>query len=92
MQSHIENVRLLARYEDGGQEVLDLVNPFNYDDSIGAFGYQHTAAVPMVRLSESAHLDVYSITVDANRTVAALEVEVLSQGIIFGIVAITLEA
>ena len=92
MQSHIENVRLLARYEDGGQEVLDLVNPFNYDDSIGAFGYQHTAAVPMVRLSESAHLDVYSISLDASRVVTALEAEVLSQGIIFGIVAITLEA
>ena len=91
MQTHIENVRVSARYADGEKTILDLVNPFNYDDSIGAFGFQHTSGVPMVSLSENAHLDVYAISVDPSRITASVEAEVLSQGIIFGIAALTLE-
>tara|TARA_B100001971_G_C18106828_1_gene491992 strand:+ start:350 stop:967 length:618 start_codon:yes stop_codon:yes gene_type:complete len=91
MQTHIENVRLLARYTEGDEVVLDLVNPSNYDDSIGTFGFQHTSRVPAVWLSRNAHLDVYALRTDPGRVLASLEAEVLSQGIIFGVVAITLE-
>ncbi len=67
-----------------------MVNPYNYDDTIGSFGYYHYSENEMVELGEKTHADVISLPVDSDRELAAVELHCLSDQILFGIQAMTL--
>lgn len=61
MQSHIANARVVLHYRDGSAEETNLINPYHFDDSIGAFGGHHYAANEMVELGKDTHADVISL-------------------------------
>jgi hypothetical protein len=90
MQSHIANARLILYYKDGGSEETDLINPYNYDDSIGAFGGHHYAANEKVELGKHTHADIISVRTAPGRELVAVEAQCLSEQILFGIMAMTL--
>ena len=90
MQSHIANARIVLHYQDGASQPTDLINPWNYDDSIGRFGDYHYSNNEMVELGQQAHADVISLPADPGRQLVAVEAQCLSDQILFGVMAITL--
>jgi hypothetical protein len=113
MQSHIANARVVLRYKDGGSQETDLINPYNYDDSIGKFADYHYSNNEMVVLDgevhvegdvllqkynhanpfihkQASHADVISLPVDPDRELIAVDVQCLSDQIVFGVMAMTL--
>ena len=90
MQSHIANARIVLHYKNGDSEPTDLINPYNYDDGIGSFGYYHYSDNEMVELGEKTHADVISLLTAPDKELAAVEVQCLSDQILFGVQAMTL--
>jgi hypothetical protein len=90
MQSHIANARVILHYKNGDAEETDLINPYNYDDSIGAFGSHHYAANEMVELGKDTHADIIRIRSAPGKELVAVEAQCLSDQILFGIMAMTL--
>jgi hypothetical protein len=90
MQSHLANARVILHYKDGHSEETDLINPYNYDDSIGAFGGHHYAANEMVELGKGTHADVISLRTAPGNELVAVEAQCLSDQILFGVMAMTL--
>ena len=90
MQCHIANARIVLHYHKGGPEPIDLVNPYNYDGSIGSFGYYHYSNNEMVELGEKTHADFISLPTDPDRDLVTVEVQCLSEQILFGVQAMTL--
>ena len=115
MQSHIANARVILRYKDGGSQETDLINPYNYDDSIGSFADHHSSKNEMVELDgevhldrdfislqkdythvnsfkhkQASHADVISLPVDPDKELIAVDVQCLSDQIVFGVMAMTL--
>ena len=90
MQSHIANARVILHYKDGDSESTDLINPYNYDDTIGSFGYYHYSDNEMVELGEKTHADVISLPTDPKKELAAVQLQCLSEQILFGVKAMTL--
>jgi hypothetical protein len=90
MQSHIANARIVLHYNDGEAQETDLLNPYNYDDSIGAFGDYHYSNNEMVELSELAHADVIRLPAAPDKELVAVEVQCLSGQILFGVLGLTL--
>lgn len=90
MQSHIANARVILHYKNGDAEETDLINPYNYDDSIGAFGGHHYAANEMVELGKDTHAEIISRRTGPDKRLFAVEAQCLSDQILFGIMAMTL--
>ena len=90
MQSHIANARVVLHYSNGDSEPTDLINPYNYDDSVGNFGYYHYSDNEMVELGKKTNADVISLPTDPARELVAVEVQCLSDQILFGVQAMTL--
>jgi hypothetical protein len=90
MQSHIANARVILHYQGGHSEETDLINPYNYDDSIGAFGGHHYAANEMVDLGKDTHADIIRLRTAPGKELVAVEAQCLSDQILFGIMAVTL--
>jgi hypothetical protein len=90
MQSHIANARVILHYKDGTSEETELINPYNYDDSIGAFGGHHYAANELVELGKDTHADIISLRTAPGKELVAVEAQCLSDQILFGIMAMTL--
>lgn len=90
MQSHIANARVILHYKDGETGETDLINPYNYDDSIGAFGNHHYANNEMVDLGKDTHADIIRIRTAPGKELVAVETQCLSDQILFGIMAMTL--
>jgi hypothetical protein len=90
MQSHIANARVILHYQDGDSEETDLINPYHYDDNIGAFGRHHYANNEMVALGKDTHADVISLRPGRGKELVAVEVQCLSDQILFGIMGMTL--
>jgi hypothetical protein len=90
MQSHIANARVILHYKDGSSEETDLINPYHYDDNIGAFGGHHYAANEMVELGKDTHADIISLRTAPGKELVAVEAQCLSDQIVFGLMAMTL--
>ncbi len=90
MQSHIANARVILHYKDGSAEETDLINPYHYDDSIGAFGGHHYAANERVELGKDTHADIISLRTAPGKELIAVEAQCLSDQIVFGLMAMTL--
>ena len=85
MQSHIANAQIVLHYKNGDSEPTDLINPYNYDDGIGSFGYYHYSDNEMVELGEKTHADVISLPMAPDKELVAVEVHCLSDQILFGV-------
>lgn len=90
MQSHIANARVILHYKDGSSEETDLINPYHYDDNIGAFGGHHYADNEKVELGKDTHADIISLRTAAGKELVAVEAQCLSDQIVFGVMAMTL--
>jgi hypothetical protein len=90
MQSHIANARVILHYQDGHSEETDLINPYHYDDTIGAFGGHHYADNEMVDLGKDTHADIISLRTAPGKKLVAVEAQCLSDQILFGIMGMTL--
>ena len=90
MQSHIANARILLHYKDGESISTDLINPYNYDDTVGNFGYYHYSENEEVPLGEGTHADVIKLPANPQKELASVKLQCLSDQILFGVQAMTL--
>ena len=90
MQSHIANAKVVFHFKNGDSESVDLINPYNYDDGIGSFGYYHYSSNEMVELGKNTHSDVISVILEPGSELVGVEIECLSDQILFGVMAMTL--
>ena len=102
MQTRLVNAELRFRYSDGTADVLELVPPFNYwalsgwgnndyDYATDAFCLPPTPP-PTVQLGLHNRAMVYAHSLAAGKTLAAVELEAMSQEVVVGLLAVSLSS
>ena len=87
MQSYVVNARLKVIYEDGSEEIAELIPPLNFDDFLlGAFQEQNET----VYFSSGTHGLVQKIPLDSKKNLRKFTVEAIANEVIVNILALTL--
>lgn len=87
MQIQVENVRITVEYQDGSNEIVKLVHPFNIDDWL----------VPALQpqnenyyFSDYNHAIVQRIKLDKAKVLKNIKFQVIANEVIFGVVGISI--
>lgn len=87
MQSHVENARIVVEYEDGSQEKVSLVYPFNFDDWLTpAFQTQNETFY----FNHYNHATVQRIKLDQTKKLKNIKIEAVANEVILGVLAISI--
>jgi len=96
-QTYIANGRLVLRYADGGEQVVELVNPDNYDHLLQHFSQNYPQHIGGdkegyygVGQASGTHADILDVLLDAGRVLESVRVECIAPEIIIGVLAATL--
>ena len=102
MQTRLANAVLRFRYTDGSADALELTPPYNYWALSGwgsaDYDYATTAFClpatppPTVQLGVNNRAMVYYAPVRAGATIAAVELEALSQEVVVGLLAVSVSS
>lgn len=87
MQSYVVNARLKVIYEDGSEEIAELIPPVNFDDFlIPAFQEQNET----VYFSDGTHGLIQKLPLDPEKPLRKFVVEAVANEVIINILALTL--
>ena len=57
----------LRHYTDVKRQILDLVNPDNFDDGLGKFGNYHHTDNPYQKIGKIIHAEILDFDLDPNK-------------------------
>ena len=87
MQIQVENVRITVEYQDGSNEIVKLIHPFNIDDWL----------VPALQpqnenyyFSNYNHAIVQRIKLDKTKELKNIKFQAIANEVIFGVVGISI--
>ena len=103
MQTRLSNAELRLRYADGSADTLELVPPLNFWalSGWGSADYDYAtdgfclppSPPPTVQLGANARAMVYFLPLaQGGKALAAVELEVMSQEVVIGLLAVSLSA
>jgi len=85
-QNFIPNGRIAVNYQDGTQQILDLIPPYNYDCLIREHFAETTHMEP---LDKDCHADILDILTEPNKTIANIEFSCVVIETIIGVMGVT---
>ena len=86
MQAHVENGRITVQYLNGQEEMVQLVNPVNFDDWMISATQR---ANETVRLSDFNHAIVQRLRLDPTRPLKSFTVQGTANEVIVGVLGVS---
>lgn len=86
MQAQVENGRITVQYADGQEEMVQLINPINFDDWMIAATQR---ANETVRLSDFNHAIVQRLRLDPKRPLKSVTVQGTANEVIVGVLGVS---